>query len=102
MSPVFSFESVVVARNFHAPTATDGIDGVQQIARDGPLENEGVGAGFHYCPANALLVVDTEDDHLELGAARPECLQPAQTAASGQRQIDDRHVGSQSSRRIEQ
>lgn len=82
--------------------ATDGIDSVQQIAGDCPLEHECVGAGFHRCTAYALFVMDTEDNHLELGAAQTECLQPAQAAILGQRQIHDRYLGPQSNRPLEQ
>jgi hypothetical protein len=39
--------------------------------KHGALEYEGIGAGFHRRFAYALLVVDAEDDHLEIGAALP-------------------------------
>ena len=78
------------------------LDGGQQVGRDRALEHEGVGAGFHRRPAYALLVVDAEDDHLEVGTALPHRSQPAQAAVPGQGEIHDRHVGPKSARSLEQ
>ncbi len=73
--------------------AAHGIDGAQQVGRDGALEHEGVGAGSHHRIAHALLVVDAEDDHLELGAVASQRPQPVQLVVLSQGEVHDRHVG---------
>ena len=99
------FNSRTSPSSVEAPTLRSprtSVDGGQQVGRDRTLEHEGVGAGFHRRPAYALLVVDAEDDHLELGTALPKRSQPAQAAVPSQRQIHDRHVGLESDRSLEQ
>ena len=59
------------------------------------LEHEDVRAGGEHREAHALLVVDAQDDHLDLGTSLPQLMQPAHAAVERQGQVHDSHVGPQ-------